>query len=241
MVSPRPWSPDTLTRLLLSVLGALAVGSVVGLMADTALGLWAPEQDQETRRLLAGFLGTVTFHAGLLAVVGRFLRKHRLRWREVFGFDRPGLGRAIQLGLGLGVAFFILNLGLMQLSGLLWTGLGFEVQNQPTIVALQQGHSMLQVVLIAIAALVLAPVVEELLFRGLLYPWLRMVTSSRTAVTVTTVLFALSHMNLLGFLPLVCFGLLLIWLYDTTDNLLAPIAAHFVFNLINFTVALLMP
>lgn len=230
-----------LTRLLMGVLGALAVGSVAGLTADTALKTWRPESAEATRQLLAGFIGTFTFHAGLLGLVAWFLRKHRLRWSDAFGFDRPGLGRAIQLGLGLGVAFFILNLGLMQLSNLLWTSLGIAVENQPTIVALREGGSPAQAVLIGVAALLLAPVVEEILFRGLLYPWLQMVTSTRVAVTVTTLLFALSHMNLLGFLPLVCFGLLLIWLYDTTDNLLAPITAHFVFNLINFTVALLMP
>jgi len=51
-------------------------------------------------------------------------------------------------------------------------------------------------------------------------------------------LFALIHMNLQTFLPLFVFALALTWLYEKTDNLLAPITAHALFNATNFALLL---
>jgi membrane protease YdiL (CAAX protease family) len=36
------------------------------------------------------------------------------------------------------------------------------------------------------------------------------------------------------FLPLLALAVILVWIYEATDNLLAPIAAHSFFNLVNF-------
>jgi len=41
------------------------------------------------------------------------------------------------------------------------------------------------------------------------------------------------------FVPLTFLGLILAWLYDSTDNLIAPIFAHSLFNLDNFLQATL--
>ena len=40
------------------------------------------------------------------------------------------------------------------------------------------------------------------------------------------------------FLPLFVLALALTWLYEKTDNLLAPITAHALFNAVNFTLLL---
>jgi len=50
----------------------------------------------------------------------------------------------------------------------------------------------------------------------------------------TAGLFALIHFNLLTFLPLMALALVLTYLYERTNNLLAPIAAHSFFNALNF-------
>ena len=51
-------------------------------------------------------------------------------------------------------------------------------------------------------------------------------------------LFALIHVNLPTFVPLFALALALTWLYERTDNLLAPIIAHALFNAANFAVLL---
>jgi hypothetical protein len=76
-----------------------------------------------------------------------------------------------------------------------------------------------------VVAIVVAPVVEEILFRGILYPAIKELGRPRLALWGTAILFALSHENAMSLLPLTFLALVLTWLYERTDNLLAPIAA----------------
>jgi membrane protease YdiL (CAAX protease family) len=56
---------------------------------------------------------------------------------------------------------------------------------------------------------------------------------------VTSLLFAGAHFNLLSFLPLTVFSMVLIYLYEKTGSLWASITAHGVFNLTNFVILVL--
>ena len=56
----------------------------------------------------------------------------------------------------------------------------------------------------------------------------------RIALWGASLAFAAIHVNLATFLPLLLLALILTWLYETTGNLLAPIAAHSLFNTMNF-------
>ncbi|MCP5522950.1 MAG: CPBP family intramembrane metalloprotease [Verrucomicrobiales bacterium] len=266
MLSRRPWTIDSFTRLLFGVMCALAVASLTGALLVLALDrAWlgmlglagaAPagglaglgflllreswqELAQEQIQFVSGVTATLVLHACILVAVVSFLRANRLDWRTAFGIQLRGAGRGLQLALGVAVGFFLLSLGLMKLSELFWTQLGFTAEPQAAIEALQAG-GILRPLLLAIVALGVAPIMEEIIYRGLLYPTIKQLGFPRAAFWGTAVLFAMSHVNLLSFLPLVCFGALLAWLYETTDNLLAPIAAHAVFNTINFVLALIV-
>ena len=104
---------------------------------------------------------------------------------------------------------------------------------------LYQGGVLANGVLI-LAAVIIAPVAEELLFRGLLqqsmfYHYGSMIP----ALVVPTVVFALTHFGYLFYIPalveLVALGLLLAWLVLKTGNLLIPILVHALFNLSAFS------
>ena len=106
-------------------------------------------------------------------------------------------------------------------------------------------------------AVVLAPVGEEFFFRGLLFHAVArfrlrfLVRSARRSghpglawflrqrilepdgLVGVSFLFALFHVNAPTFLPLFAFALVLTWLCQKTDGLLAPIMAHGLFNLFN--------
>ena len=89
-----------------------------------------------------------------------------------------------------------------------------------------------------VMAVAVAPVAEEILFRGILYPAVKQLGHPRVAVIGTALLFALFHVNLLTFASLTAVALALIALYEFTDNLLAPITAHAVFNASNLIMLL---
>jgi membrane protease YdiL (CAAX protease family) len=85
-------------------------------------------------------------------------------------------------------------------------------------------------------AVVLAPVAEEFIFRGMLFPFVKQLGWPRLAWLGVNALFALIHFDLAIFVPLFVFALALTWLYEKTDNLLAPIVAHSLFNAANLVV-----
>ena len=87
-------------------------------------------------------------------------------------------------------------------------------------------------------AVVLAPVAEEFIFRGLLFPFIRQLGFPRLAWLGVSALFALIHWDAATFAPLFVLALALTWLYNQTGNLLAPITAHALFNAVNLAVIL---
>ena len=74
------------------------------------------------------------------------------------------------------------------------------------------------------------PAAEETLFRGIIYPTIKQAGFPKLAIWVTSIAFATIHLNAETFLPLLVLALLLILLYEKTNNLLAPVTAHAVFN-----------
>ena len=98
--------------------------------------------------------------------------------------------------------------------------------------------------IVFITLVVLPPVTEEILFRGFLYNTLKKVTVKRVAIVVTSVLFSAAHLEFLGDNPLnfiaaidtFVLSLFIIWVYEKTNNLWAPILLHALKNLIAFVV-----
>jgi len=87
---------------------------------------------------------------------------------------------------------------------------------------------------VVVVAIGIAPVAEELLFRGILYPAIKQAGFPGVALWGTSLLFAAIHVNLGIFVPLLLLALVLAQLYERTGNLLAPITAHALFNAFNF-------
>jgi membrane protease YdiL (CAAX protease family) len=77
-----------------------------------------------------------------------------------------------------------------------------------------------------------APIVEETVFRGVLYRWLRGVLPLGTAMLVSGGIFALFHGDVLLFLPLMGFGALLSWIYERTQSIWPGAVVHGLFNLV---------
>jgi membrane protease YdiL (CAAX protease family) len=77
---------------------------------------------------------------------------------------------------------------------------------------------------------VLAPLVEETVFRGLLYGWLAGVWGTTVAWLVSSVCFAAAHIELAHVLLVLPLGLWLGWLRRRTDSLWPSLVAHMVNN-----------
>ena len=79
--------------------------------------------------------------------------------------------------------------------------------------------------------LIIAPIFEEIVFRGLFYKALKNFTPLIQASLISSIVFALIHKNILSFTILFTLSLFLTWIYERTNSILYPILAHSLFNL----------
>mgnify|MGYP004475375609 CR=1 FL=1 len=148
---------------------------------------------------------------------------------------------AVSIGLALKQAapYFLRFLPIIWIVSFLWTkilsdlqefGLIGEFPPQQLVQLFQSGGDPLAICLLVIFAVLLAPIVEELIFRGCIYRFLKSQTSLLLAQLISGVIFALIHANLLSFVPLVLVGILLARSYEKSGNILVPICFHALFN-----------
>jgi membrane protease YdiL (CAAX protease family) len=85
-------------------------------------------------------------------------------------------------------------------------------------------------VLMVVMAVIVAPVCEEVVFRGYLYPVLKKFSGMWIGLLVSALIFSAAHGSFVALLPLFIFGVVLAFLYEWTGSIWAPIAAHLLFN-----------
>ncbi|NLV98388.1 MAG: CPBP family intramembrane metalloprotease [Clostridiaceae bacterium] len=91
-----------------------------------------------------------------------------------------------------------------------------------------EGNLWLQIV----ALVILVPIAEELLFRGVFQGELSLRYSRKTRVIVSSLVFAVFHFDLIQASYVFFAGLVLSLAYELTGNLLVPIYMHIIFNFI---------
>lgn len=78
---------------------------------------------------------------------------------------------------------------------------------------------------------IFVPIVEELMFRGLIYRRLKLYMGWRHAVLLTALGFGIYHGNAVQGIYAFCLSLILILLYERMGTIAAPIAGHMAVNL----------
>jgi membrane protease YdiL (CAAX protease family) len=239
MLPEKPWKPEAVLQLGAGVCFCM----LAGMLLLSGVGRLAPALGKLEKDLITFAIGALFFQGAALGWIYFFLRQHGMGWGEAFGFSGAGpeLKRALKLGgLGLLVAFPA-TFALGKMVELLLLRLGQVPELQLAVKMLQESPSGGQLVVYGFGAVVLAPVAEEMLFRGILYPTLKQSGYPRLAWWASSLLFASTHMNLLAFVPLTFLALVLAWLYERTANLLTPIVTHVLFNAVNFTLLVIQP
>lgn len=80
---------------------------------------------------------------------------------------------------------------------------------------------------------IIIPVMEELIFRGLIYKRFRENASAMRSIIYSALLFGLYHGNMVQFIYGVLAGVLLAYLYEKFGSLKAPVLAHIVINIVS--------
>ena len=234
MVSPKPWQLESVLRLA----GRIALCFAVGILTASVLRHLLGEKFFEAS-LLNLVVAALTMQIGVLVMAALFLREHATNWTQAFGFkNQPGW--AVTLGIAVAVLVVPAMWALQRLSADALLRLGFDVQEQDAVRLLREAHDLGGRMLIGVMAVAVAPLVEEVFFRGILYPFARQNGSRGFALASVSVFFALIHGNIAIFAPLVFLAVVLALLYEWTDNLLACIIVHGLFNAANFAMLFIL-
>jgi membrane protease YdiL (CAAX protease family) len=210
----QPWRiRDAVLALLAGVVGAVIGTAIVGI-------------DDITTRELFGVVVPAQMIATILAVVVLLPRRDPLPMRFELP-DSMGLlvGAGLQIGLSLVMAVVISTL------------FGEDAPTQEIVEAAEEALGGGEVGLVVLGAVALAPLAEELVFRGVLLSALRRRWNDRVAYWGSAAGFALIHLldpNAILTVPvLFVVGLVLARQALDTGRLGKPIATHVGFNLVS--------
>ncbi len=121
--------------------------------------------------------------------------------------------------------------GTLQASGYMKWMESFGVESvQDTVKLLQESNDPVLLGLMTFAAVIAAPICEEIVFRGYFYPAAKKFAGPWAAAIFSALIFSSAHGSMSALLPLFIFGLVLVFIYEKTGSLWAPVAVHFCFN-----------
>ena len=83
---------------------------------------------------------------------------------------------------------------------------------------------------------ILVPIAEELLFRGVLYTWLRQRLSILPCTLISATLFALAHGNRQMAIQIFVVGIVLAWIYEKSRSILVSGLVHMTVNTFSLAV-----
>ncbi len=155
------------------------------------------------------------------------------RIRDLLGFDWPRISiREIGYGLatyiGMLPALFVILVAVVYVTGLF----SYEPPAHPlvNVFEIEGKKDPLLLGFSIFLACFLGPVIEEIFFRGFLYPAVKKSWGIRPAFLLSAALFAAVHQNLFAFVPIFFLGVLLAYLYEKRRSVLPCIALHIAHN-----------
>jgi len=222
-----------ITEVVLVIAGGFVVlgGVVTPLLALPALGgLLAPLSLTPALRAATEVLILYTLSAlpavVVLALLLRGLPAGEARWLQwrASWLNWPQAGRGL-----------LMSLPIVALSGWLverfWPNAG---GSNPLLEEVLNGRSSLALLMLAFTATVLAPLFEELLFRGVLLPVVGARWGIAAGIGVSALVFALAHLSLSEAPPLLALGIGLGWLRWSSGRLLSTVVMHGLWNGLTF-------
>lgn len=160
---------------------------------------------------------------------------------ELFGMKNVRPLIAVSMGFGL----ILLTIPIVNgfAGGIMHWMKGFwpEVGMQDSILAFRASKDPMAKALLIVAAVIIAPLVEEMMFRGFIYGVVKRFTDGFFAAVCSAMLFAVVHYHVGSMFPLMLLALILCAVYEMTGSLLVPMIMHGFFNATSILVMLFFP
>lgn len=188
--------------------------------------------DQARTLFTALTLGNLLL-VGLILFYGRLWNRLRPETPSLLLGKNGTVAGSFKSGILACLAWLPIHLFIALLWGALLQLFGYEPAPQQAVSlfmeAMNNGDQLL-IMLIVTTVIGLAPWIEELLFRGLLFRWLLGYRSVFASAVISGLFFGVIHDALASIFPIACLGVALAWLYNRTGSLLTTIVFHSFFN-----------
>lgn len=181
---------------------------------------------------LSLILGPLLYAMAGFMVITLCLTYSRTSLRQAFLSPHCTTGHALKKGLLYGLAIIppVVLLSLIMTS--VAESLGYEPQLQEVFDWLGDDSLAPETrIFMMVAAIGIAPVVEEALFRGIIFTSVLKARSFFFAALLSSAYFALVHFHAPSFLPLLALSIAFSAGYAATGSILTPIVMHALFNL----------
>lgn len=167
-----------------------------------------------SKTLIIIFITMIIFVPIFYRIYKKYKKENSFKFKNIF----------IPLALGISISL-IYNITLYNLNNILHFTNIFKLSKLPIIVQL-------------IASGICGPILEELIFRGIVYNKLKTFNKPMTAIILTSFIFGIIHNNVINAIYALGVSFVLIYLYEKYKTLKAPIIMHI---FLNSTIILLLP
>lgn len=194
-----------------------------------------PENPPSDQLAWQAVLDSALLQGGMIAIFLFFSLSLPFSRRPAMSSVRVPLAKAIGIGLFYFLCFIPPRLGIELgwthlLQWLSTMGLPVAMDEQDITGTLSSAPPAAYAALLLMAGVV-APIVEESIFRAGLFRFFKGRMSPVAALVASSLIFSAMHMNLLVFPTLFFLGMALCLAYEATGSIKVPIAMHAIFNL----------
>lgn len=210
-----------------TMVGMLAFGGLLNLVNRVTPGT-SLDQIMTVRMLLSAQLGMSIATIGYLVIVWPRLAGKSLIELGLRGLSWRNVGLAIVAALVMSLVVNGLATGIEAMFGL--------HQDQDAVTVLKGVSSLNGRIGLFFIMAVLAPITEELMFRGFCFSALKRYFGLWPGAVVSALAFGAMHGNLIAFVPLSLGGLILVFVYYRTGSLYASMLTHGIFNALSIVI-----
>lgn len=218
----------------------VAISGLLIITAAIALGFMGAQEYIENSKYKSLYFLGIFLLQWLVVLIPLFLLtkyRYKLKWQH-FGFKKVGILKTV----GMVISSYLLFLGITLIITviILYTNIhipGYQVQGE--ILPLF-GESILDLVLAGILIILIAPFVEELIFRGFLLRTIVDKIGVFFGSIISALAFAVLHIPWQSIIPIFILGLIINRLVINSKSLWPAIAFHVFNNAVVFTVEILI-
>ena len=138
-----------------------------------------------------------------------------------------GFGKFEWNTLGLGCGLLIASYVFIIIHNIILMALGVDTQGEAI---LRFFDSLESPVWFFFVGVILAPIVEEIFFRGFVFQGFRQRYGWISAMLLSSIVFAAAHLDLVAFLPTFILGCLLAYMFQRSNSIWPGVILHFLVN-----------